>query len=94
MDTQNEHLAQAIARGERERPEIERNTAAIIEAIDIAAKERPKMGGKFVAYTTVEAHDSLRPDEPVTGRAIADIVIATWDDVVAADRDEMASAGI
>lgn len=89
-----EHLEQAIAFGYKCRPENKRNHRIIIEGMRLAAEERQRIEGKFLAYTAVEAYDSHREGEPITGRSIADIIIAAWDMEVADDRDFRGSAGI
>lgn len=89
-----ETLDHAIAVASRERPEIVRDVGVIIGAINIAAARRQRMDPRFLAHTTVLAHDSLRDGEAMTSENVANIVIAQWDDETAADRDERASAGV
>lgn len=70
-------LRQAIATGERERPDVRRDVDLLIRTIGLVAERRPDIDGRFIAHTAVHYADVRRPDED--DEALAALVIAQWD---------------
>lgn len=87
------HLAAAMARGARERPEIGRDQTLLAQAVRLAKEARPRMGDDFAAHTAVDAHDAHVGDA-CDARTIALTVVGTWDMETEAHADESASAGL
>lgn len=92
MNAMTQDLRDAIATGERQRPDVARDTDLIISIIATVAERRPKINGRFIAHAAVLYAEARRPGEDAA--ALADLVIAEWDAEEADARDINGSAGI